>query len=141
MGRWLEKIKIVNNKELTKPTKLGFVSFVGRSQSVSEKNSINLSKYKFPTIAEVREFLGDDWGLYSHNYKAIDCWRTLMVERMMMDRGITPADYTEATCCEYCGTVYVLPGMGSNGRVLGCPWCYSKFRQSVNYYEENKCNV
>ena len=41
--------------------------------------------------------------------------------------GDVPDDYTEITYCESCKqNVYVLPGLGGDGQMLGCPWCSNK---------------
>jgi hypothetical protein len=85
-------------------------------QAVYEKKQMTL-----------REWLGDDWGMYEGNQPALEAWVSLIKDAAMVKKGIAPDNYTATTECAGCGVVPVPPEQANGGHVLGCMWCQNRY--------------
>jgi ferritin-like protein len=79
--------------------------------------------------AQLQDYTDEDWNDFKNNEHFLIVFADMIHERLLMEGGEIPKDFTAMTHCSCCGDVFVPPAIANNGSVLGCPWCLNKSKQ------------
>ena len=73
--------------------------------------------------SELAEACGEDWSWLRLRPDYLEPVAAALAASYAIDRGDTPAGWTDTLACPACGPVPIWPGGGDITDAVGCPWC------------------
>jgi hypothetical protein len=77
----------------------------------------------------LKQFFADDWEDLKNDPAVLKAWEELLGERVLIEQGIAPPNFTATTTCVHCGIIPCPPEMTNGGQVLGCMWCFNRVKK------------